>query len=85
MERHCYRIKQYHKARIRERDNHTCQLCGEYGHEVDHIIPWTVSHDSNDSNLRVLCVKCNRATRRQRKDSLLPLNKWYEQLERELA
>ena len=80
----CYRQSQEYKQKIRERDNHTCQLCDEYGHEVDHIIPFVVSHDSSHDNLRVLCVKCNRAIRRERYDASLPLDQWYAYIEAQL-
>ena len=80
-----YRIKGKEKKRIRQEYNYTCQICGGYGYEVDHRIPWSISHDSNDSNLRVLCVRCNRATRLQRKDSLIPLDEWWEYIKRELT
>ena len=53
-----------YKNSIRERDNHTCQLCGGPGHDVDHIIPWHISHDSLPGNLRVLCHRCNLIGRR---------------------
>ena len=79
-----YRERTKYKDTILERDNHTCQLCGEYGDIVDHIIPWAVSHDSTRSNLRCLCRKCNLATRRPRRDSRLPLSEWYNQIEAEL-
>ena len=68
---------------VRQRDNYTCQLCGGYGDVVDHIIPYAISHDSLLSNLRVLCRRCNLATRRPRKDSALPLAEWFAKLERE--
>ena len=80
----CYRQKEKYKEKIRERDNHTCQLCGEPAREVDHIIPWAVSHDSSESNLRVLYVRCNTDTRRPRKDAALPYNEWTAWLESEL-
>jgi len=66
--RTCYRQPEEYKNRIREKFNYTCQKCGGYGYEVDHIIPFAISHDNSEENLRVLCVRCNRATRRQRKD-----------------
>ena len=36
-----------------------CVLCGEYGREVDHVIPaWRGGSDA-PSNLRVLCSDCH--------------------------
>ena len=80
-----YRQHQTLKNAIRERDNYTCQLCGEYGDQVDHIIPYAVSHDSTLSNLRVLCRRCNLATRRQQYNARLPLADYYAKLEAELS
>jgi len=73
------------KRFIRERDNYTCQLCGEYGDIVDHIVPWAISHDSSKSNLRTLCRQCNLATRREPKNKRLPLDEWYKDIEVQLA
>ncbi len=72
------------KQMIRERDNHTCQICGKPGYEVDHIIPYAISGETRPGMSRVLCVKCNRAMRLPRKDSRLPLSEWYNQNEAEL-
>lgn len=47
------------KKQIRERDHYTCQLCGEYGKDVDHIVPHDITHDNSPENLRVLCRRCN--------------------------
>ena len=57
------------KETVRKKFNYTCQLCGQPGREVDHIIPYNVSHDSSLSNLRVLCKACNLSIRRQRRDA----------------
>ena len=69
---------------VRQRDNYTCQLCGGYGDIVDHIIPYAISHDSSLSNLRVLCRRCNLATRRPRESSSLSFNDWWAYIESEL-
>jgi len=79
-----YHQRTEYKNSILERDNRTCQICGKPGYEVDHIIPWAISHDSSRSNLRAICVKCNRAMRLPRTDSRLPLSEWYNQIEAEL-
>jgi len=83
----CYRQKKQYREKIKDRDNHTCQLCGQPSQEVDHIIPWAISHDSSPSNLRAICIKCNRALRRQRKDynPYDTLDKWETYLQTELA
>lgn len=51
---------------IFERDNYTCQMCGQRGGdlEADHIIPWAQSIELRYelSNGRVLCIKCHRQT-----------------------
>lgn len=60
------------KERIRKKFKHTCQICGRRGsREVDHIIPWSISHDSSEANLRVLCKPCNLSLRRPRIDRAL--------------
>jgi 5-methylcytosine-specific restriction endonuclease McrA len=80
-----YRQKQSFKQYIRERDKYTCQLCGGYGDQVDHIVPHAVSQDSTVGNMRVLCKPCNLATRRPRYDANLPIEEWYECIKAELA
>ncbi len=52
------------KEKIKKRDNYTCQICGKYmpdevGLHVDHIIPINKGGKSIESNLQVLCDKCN--------------------------
>lgn len=79
-----YQQRTEYKNRVLERDNHLCQVCGGPAQEVDHIIPWAISHDSSRSNLRAICIKCNRATRLPRKDACLPLNEWYQYIEAQL-
>ena len=80
----CYRQHEKYKERIRAKFNYTCQLCGKPGRDVDHIIPFAISHDSSPLNLRVLCHQCNVDTRRARKDANLPLEQWYESIKTEL-
>ncbi len=80
-----YRQSQHFKETIRERDGHTCQLCGKPGHEVDHIVPYAVSGETTPEGSRVLCVQCNRDTRRTRRDAALPVDEWYASIELELG
>ena len=52
------------KDKIKQRDNYTCQICKKYmpdevGLHVDHIIPVSKGGKSVESNLQVLCSKCN--------------------------
>ncbi len=52
------------RRKIIIRDNYTCQICGKYmpdevGLHVDHIIPIKRGGKSVESNLQVLCDKCN--------------------------
>lgn len=80
-----YHQRKTYKDKIRERDNYTCQLCGQPGREVDHIIPYAISHDSSPTNLRCLCKACNLATRRQRYDAAMPDDEWEVYARAELA
>lgn len=45
------------KRSIRERDNYTCQLCGQYGNNVHHID--YNKKNCNPNNLITLCRGCN--------------------------
>lgn len=52
------------KDKIKKRDHYTCQICGKYmpdevGLHIDHIIPIKEGGKSVESNLQVLCSKCN--------------------------
>jgi len=52
------------REEIAKRDNYTCRICGKYmpdwvGLQIDHIIPIAKGGKSVESNLQVLCSKCN--------------------------
>lgn len=50
--------------RVARRDNNTCQVCGKIlldrEIEIDHIIPYSRGGTSDENNLRVTCLECNR-------------------------
>lgn len=50
--------------RVARRDNNTCQVCGKIlldrEIEIDHIIPFSRGGSSDEGNLRVTCLECNR-------------------------
>lgn len=52
------------KLRVARRDNYTCQECGdpvrENEMEFDHRIPRALGGTSDENNIRVTCLKCNR-------------------------
>lgn len=80
-----YRQSEDFKDLIRWRDNFTCQLCGGFGWDADHIVPHADGGDSVPGNMRVLCHRCNCLTRRPRYDARLPLADYYAKLEAELS
>jgi 5-methylcytosine-specific restriction endonuclease McrA len=80
-----YKERSAYRQSVLDRDEHICQVCGAPATEVDHIVPWSISHDSSLSNLRAICIKCNRARRRPRKDARLPWDEWCQWLENELV
>lgn len=52
------------RQKIEIRDNYTCQICGKYmpdevGLQIDHIVPVSKGGKTVESNLQVLCSKCN--------------------------
>lgn len=53
------------RARIFERDNYTCQYCGERGKklECDHVYPVSRGGTHDDDNLKTACRSCNRNKR----------------------
>ena len=57
---HARRVNSHLANKIRARDNHTCQQCGQPGHEVDHITPRAFGGTDNPNNLQTLCTTCHR-------------------------
>jgi hypothetical protein len=53
-------LTRYQKDRILERDDYCCLYCFGKAEEVDHIIPWSFTHDNSDRNLVSACWLCNR-------------------------
>ncbi len=53
------------RERVFERDDYTCQYCGERGKrlECDHIIPVARGGKHGDDNLVTACFACNRSKR----------------------
>jgi len=45
--------------RILERDNHTCQYCGDDAETVDHVVPRSKGGDSGWTNMVAACRPCN--------------------------
>lgn len=79
-----YRQHTSFKNFIRNRDNYTCQQCGKPAHEVHHIIPYAVCHESTPDNMCVMCRRCNLALRRQPGNARPTLNDWFDWLADEL-
>lgn len=50
--------------RVLKRENQICSDCGNVVKyediEFDHIIPWSKGGSSDENNIRLLCMKCNR-------------------------
>jgi 5-methylcytosine-specific restriction endonuclease McrA len=46
------------RARVLARDEYTCQHCGQFGDQVDHIHGDAHEHVTDD-RLQVLCLKCH--------------------------
>lgn len=50
------------RRRILARDGRVCRQCGATSDlQIDHIEPWILGGSDADSNLQVLCRKCNMA------------------------
>ena len=57
------------RLRVARRDNYTCQECGkllrENEMEFDHVIPKALGGTSEEHNIRLTCLKCNRKKGKQ--------------------
>jgi hypothetical protein len=53
------------RARVARRDNYTCQVCGKHLQdedlEFDHRIPLSKGGSSDEYNIQVTCIDCNRS------------------------
>lgn len=53
-------LSRHRKDKILEEQDYCCAYCFGPADEVDHIIPWSYSHDDSDENLVACCWLCNR-------------------------
>ena len=49
-----------HRQRIYERDDHTCQYCGNGASSLDHLVPKAQGGQDRWENLAAACGTCNR-------------------------
>lgn len=47
------------RRKVLERDNHTCQYCGDPADTIDHVVPKSAKGSSAYSNLVAACEACN--------------------------
>lgn len=50
---------QRNRTVVLRRDGWTCWYCGGYADTVDHVVPYTMSHDNTPANLVAACRSCN--------------------------
>lgn len=51
----------YVRLKVLERDGHTCYWCGQPGHTMDHVIPWSKGGRTTMNNCICACEECNGA------------------------
>ena len=56
------------RQQILERDEYTCQYCGNNANEIDHKTPYALGGSDTPNNLVATCTACNRA--KGKKESL---------------
>jgi 5-methylcytosine-specific restriction enzyme A len=47
------------RARVLERDGHTCRRCGQVANQVDHVVPKHKGGSDDEANLVSLCRRCH--------------------------
>lgn len=47
------------RLQVLRRDGYTCQICGQEGNTVDHIVPLSKGGTDNLDNLQCACKRCN--------------------------
>lgn len=61
--------------RVLKRENQICSVCGnsvkDENVEFDHIIPWSKGGSSEESNIRLLCSRCNKKRGNKFEDEFL--------------
>jgi hypothetical protein len=66
------------RLRVARRDNYTCQGCGKHLKddelEFDHLIPISLGGSSDEHNLRLTCIECNR----KKSDNFVPGPRWFD-------
>lgn len=64
--------------RVLKRENQICSVCGNSVRdgdiEFDHIIPWSKGGSSDESNIRLLCMSCNRKKGKKYEEEFLVSN-----------
>jgi hypothetical protein len=55
-------IRESTKKEISYRQSYKCLACSQLlppSFQIDHIIPWSLSHDDSEENLQALCANCH--------------------------
>ena len=68
------KLKESDKRIIASKQSWTCRLCNELlqsTYQIDHIVPFSITHDDSDTNLQALCVSCH-ARKTQKEANRIP-------------